>query len=71
MLVKEYKLPVRRWINSGDLMYIIVIIVDIILVETIFKVAKREDLKCSCHQKEIVIMWHDEHVSSAMVVMIL
>ena len=35
------------------------------------EVAKRVDLKCSHHEKEMVIMWHNGSLANTMEVMIL
>ena len=44
ILVKRYKLPVIRWICSGDLIFIRVTTFNNIIY---FKVAKKINLKCS------------------------
>ena len=36
MLIKNYKLPLRRWISSGDLMHSIVIIINSTLLQEYF-----------------------------------
>ena len=50
--------------RSGDLTYIIVIIVNntvfyIYIIYMYLKVAKRLGLKCSHHKREITIVWGD------------
>ena len=54
MLVKVYKIPVIRQIGSGVLMYKMVIIANNTVL-CVLKVAKRVNLKCSHHRKEILI----------------
>ena len=63
MLVKGYKLPVTRWVSSGDLMYSMVTTVNNTDCIIYLKVAKRVDLKCSHHLKEMVIMWGNGDVN--------
>lgn len=54
-VVKGHKLPVRRWIRSGDLMHSIVIIVN--NAALFLRVATGLDLKCSRNKREMVIGW--------------
>ena len=54
MVVKGYKPTTRRGRNSGDLMHSRVITVNYWAIN--FKVAKRLDLNCVHHTKEIIII---------------
>ena len=58
-MVKGYKLPVIRWINSGDIHYGNYSQYCIVYL----KVAKRVNLKSSHHKGEMVIMWGDGSVN--------